>query len=235
MRHDDDDYGLPHIDVVVPDDARELDEDVAQWRREEKVRLRKARWAKLTKPFKGWGLALPITVLVLLVAILSGTLMTLFGPRVPQPTTPAQPLVRPSAGVGSVDGLLPSAEVTVNGAPLHTTRLRPALIAIIPPDCGCDSALRAFDEITETSAVRFYLLADRRTGGESVKKAHEELWKISGRVADSQAAIVDDSTNLLARTYQARGLTVLVVKANGTVGRIMLDVRTPPDPAQIRF
>lgn len=236
MRHDgDDDYGLPHVDVVVPDDARELDEDLALWRREEKTRLRRARWDRLTKPFRGWGLALPMTILVLLVAVLSGTLMTVFGPRANRPTTPAQPLVRPSAGPGSVGGLLPSAELTVNGAPLHTTRLRPALIAIIPPSCGCDAVLRGLDTISDTASVRLYFLADRRVDGESVKTAHRHLWQISGRVAGSQAAIVDDSTDLLARTYQARGLTVLVVKANGTVGRIMLDLRASPDPALIRF
>ncbi|MDX6744995.1 hypothetical protein [Actinocorallia sp. A-T 12471] len=235
MRHDDDDYGLPRVDVVVPDDASELDADVAIWRREEKVKQRKARWARLSKPFRGWGLALPVTVLVLLVALLSGAMMTLFGPRVPRPTTPAEPLVRPSAAPGSVGGLLPSAELTVNGAPLHTTRLRPALIAIIPPACECDPALLGLDRIADASAVRMYFLADRRTSGQSIKAAHEDLWKISGRVADSQAAIVDDSADLLARTYQARGLTVLVVKANGTVGQIMHDLRAAPEPALVRF
>ncbi|WP_262402492.1 hypothetical protein [Actinomadura sp. CNU-125] len=33
---DPDDYGLPRVDIVVPDDARELDRDVVAYRREER-------------------------------------------------------------------------------------------------------------------------------------------------------------------------------------------------------
>ncbi|ROO90242.1 hypothetical protein EDD29_7964 [Actinocorallia herbida] len=235
MRHEDDDYGLPHVHVVVPDDARELDEDLAIWRREERSRLRKARWQRIAKPFQGWGLALPVTILVLLVAVLSGTLMTFFGPRAPRQIPPAQTLARSTAPPGSVGGLLPSANLAVNGAPMRTVDMRPALIAIIPRACDCDGTLRGLDRIADAASVRIYFLADRRTSGESVKEAHEDLWKISGRVAGSQASIVDDSTDLLPRTYQAHGLTVLVVKANGAVGQIMRDLRTTPEPSLVRF
>ncbi|WP_460302659.1 hypothetical protein [Actinocorallia aurea] len=235
MRHDDDDYGLPHVHVVVPDDARELDEDVAAWRREEKARLRRARWARLTKPFRSWGLALPVTVLVLLVAVLSGVMMTFFGPRAPRQTSPGQFFTRTSAAPGSPGGPLPSAELAVNGTPVRSADMRPALIAIIPRACDCDAALRGLDGIADATSVRIYFLADRRTTGESVKKANADLQKISVRTTGSGAFIVDDSTDLLPRTYEAHGLTVLVVKANGAVGQIMRDMRTPPEPSLVRF
>ena len=38
-----DDYGLPPIDVVIPDDARELDRDVQAYQRELRAQRRRQR------------------------------------------------------------------------------------------------------------------------------------------------------------------------------------------------
>lgn len=82
-----DDYGLPRIDVVVPDDARELERDVVAYRREERRRRRRERTRRLARPFTRFGVAIPIIAGALLVALLSGVLMTAFGPRpAPRPT-----------------------------------------------------------------------------------------------------------------------------------------------------
>ncbi len=58
-----------------------------------------------------FGVAIPIIAGALLVALLSGVLMTAFGPRpVPRPTG-AQLAPRPSASPGKIGGLLPDEQV----------------------------------------------------------------------------------------------------------------------------
>ncbi|MFD0540170.1 hypothetical protein ACFQY7_46675 [Actinomadura luteofluorescens] len=106
-----DDYGLPRVDVVVPDDARELERDVAAYHRERRRRRRRARARRLYRPLTRFGVAVPIIAGALLVALLSGVLMTAFGPRpAPRPTT-AQLAPRPTASPGRVGGLLPDRRV----------------------------------------------------------------------------------------------------------------------------
>ncbi|HEY8479887.1 MAG TPA: hypothetical protein VIL71_08675, partial [Spirillospora sp.] len=82
-----DDYGLPRVDVVVPDDARELERDVLAYRREQRRQRRRRRIRRLTRPLTRFGIAVPIIAVALLMALLSGILMTAFGPKpAPRPT-----------------------------------------------------------------------------------------------------------------------------------------------------
>src|SRR6266545_8363514 len=136
-----DDYGLPHIDIVVPDDARELDRDIVAYRREQRQRRRRARWRRVFRPFIRYGLAAPINATTVLIAVVSGTLLTVLGPHsVPRPA--ATPLTqRPSPRPGQVGGPLPDAQVTIGGERAALIDQRPAVIILVPPDCHCDAVV----------------------------------------------------------------------------------------------
>ncbi len=73
-----DDYGLPPVDIEVPDDARELDRDVQAYHRE----LRAQRWRRRTRrmagPLTRDGMVLPLLAGCLALTLLAGTLLTVF-------------------------------------------------------------------------------------------------------------------------------------------------------------
>ena len=94
-----DDYGLPPVDIEVPDDARELDRDVQAYHRE----LRAQRWRRRTRrmagPLTRDGMVLPLLAGCLALTLLAGTLLTVFsgaqltgerraGPTISFPTRP---------------------------------------------------------------------------------------------------------------------------------------------------
>jgi hypothetical protein len=220
MRHDgDDDYGLPRVDVVVPDDARELDADVAAWRREEREKRRRERMRRLLRPFTRHGLALPVLALTMALALVSGVLITFFGPR-PVPQSPAAPLASPTAPVGEVGGSLPDARVVVNSSSRPAESLRPALLVILPPECGCERQLHELARQAAGQSLRFYLLADLRAGGRTVREAHQDLRPMVDRITETVTGVVDDPANALASAYRAQGLTAVTVRADGLVAQV---------------
>ena len=56
-----DDYGLPPIDVVIPDDARELDRDVQAYQRELRALRRRQRARRLRGPLTRDGILALLT------------------------------------------------------------------------------------------------------------------------------------------------------------------------------
>ncbi|GAA0962425.1 hypothetical protein [Actinocorallia libanotica] len=224
MRQDgEDDYGLPRVDVVVPDDARELDADVAAWRREERERRRRERVRRLLRPFTRHGLALPVLALTVALALASGILITFFGPR-PVPQSPAAPLAAPTAAVGSVGGRLPDVRVVVNATSRPAETLRPALLVILPPECGCEQQLHELARQAVGQSLRFYLLADLRADDRSVQKAHKDLRPMVNRITEAVTGVVDDPRNALAAAYRARGLTTVTVRPDGLVSQVFRDL-----------
>jgi hypothetical protein len=73
-----DDTGLPPVDIEIPDDARELDRDVQAYFRElraERRRQRRGRWhGSLARD----GIVLPLLACCLILALITGTLLTVF-------------------------------------------------------------------------------------------------------------------------------------------------------------
>src|SRR5580698_10338607 len=86
---DRDDFGLPPVDIVVPDDARELDRDVQAYRRELRALRRQMRIGRLQGPLTRDGLVLPLLAGCLAIVLISGVLLTVFSagqgraPRLP--------------------------------------------------------------------------------------------------------------------------------------------------------
>jgi hypothetical protein len=73
-----DDFGLPPVDIEIPDDARELDRDVQAYHRQLRAQRRRTRLRRLCGPLARDGMVLPLLAGCLVLALVSGTLLTLF-------------------------------------------------------------------------------------------------------------------------------------------------------------
>jgi hypothetical protein len=93
-----DDFGLPPVDIEIPDDARELDRDVQAYHRELRAERRRLRARRLHGPLTRDGMVLPLLASCLVLALISGTLLTLFSAgQADVPGLPTRGAARPSA------------------------------------------------------------------------------------------------------------------------------------------
>jgi hypothetical protein len=85
-----DEYGLPPVDIEIPDDARELDRDVQAYYRELRAERRRQRRQRLHLSLARDGIVLPLLACCLILALITGTLLTVFTATsglTPQPGT----------------------------------------------------------------------------------------------------------------------------------------------------
>jgi hypothetical protein len=245
-----DDYGLPHIDIVVPDDARELDRDVVAYRREQRMRRRRARWRRVLGPFTRYGVAAPIIAAAVLIAVVSGAMLTVLGPHtVPRPTT--SPLTqRPSARPGQVGGPLPNTQVTIDGEQAALVDQRPAVIVMVPPGCRCDAAVTSLTRQATVRRIGVFLVsgpaAPERgpqpgpgngtatprpparltpTATATASAAETELHALAEK---SGARVLADEDGALTAAYRPTGLTAVFVHTDGVVGSVL----SGPRPGQ---
>jgi hypothetical protein len=109
-----DDFGLPPVDIEVPDDARELDRDVQAYHRELRAQRRRMRARRLHGPLTRDGMVLPLLASCLVLALISGTLLTLFSAgQTDVPGLPGRTAARPFATGGAAAG--PSASRSTAG------------------------------------------------------------------------------------------------------------------------
>jgi hypothetical protein len=73
-----DDTGLPPVDIEIPDDARDLDRDVQAYYREQRARRRQQRGLRLRGSLARDGIVLPLLACCLILALITGTLLTVF-------------------------------------------------------------------------------------------------------------------------------------------------------------
>lgn len=236
-----DDYGLPRVDVVVPDDARELERDMLAYRREERRRRRRERVRRFTRPLTRFGVAVPIIAGALLVALLSGALMTAFGPKpTPRPTS-AQLEPRPSASPGDVGGLLPDRSVDlVAGEPtaMPLRDMRPGVIAIVPPGYECGSVVAELAGRTQENLMNFWLVADPRPAGGEKGISLKELKSCAGTAHYGAPLVLEDREGVLAKAYApapgsresvGAGLTAVFVQPDGVVSEVVRNPHAGPE------
>jgi hypothetical protein len=106
-----DDTGLPPVDIEIPDDARELDRDVQAYYREQRAERRRLRHHRMRSKVARDGFLLPLLACCLILALITGTLLTVFTAtsdqnpaRLPNPAkgTSQPPAGRsPSSGTGT--------------------------------------------------------------------------------------------------------------------------------------
>jgi hypothetical protein len=227
---DRDEFGLPPIDIVVPDDARELHRDVQAYQRELKALRRQRRANRLRGPLTRDGMALPLLAGCLMLALLTSTLLIMFAadqtgmPQLPPRSTVTQstspkhtPTAAPAAG--RIGGPLPATAVVIGGrsVPLRTvTAAMPSVLALVPQDCKCASTLRQLNAQAGQARVLVYLVGTT-AGIQQLKGLAAEAGQAATRVAD-------DTGNVLGPLYGQKGVTAILVRADGTVASVIREL-----------
>jgi hypothetical protein len=223
---DRDDSGLPPVDIEIPDDARDLDRDVQAYHRELRARRRRMRFGRLQGPLTRDGLVLPLLAGCLAMVLISGVLLTVFtaGQRGTPPVTPSQPAhtsisrARPaSRPTGQPAGQLPDATVIMAGNAVPLRSLVPSVLALVPAGCGCRSALRQLTRQAAAARVTVYLVG---TSGNM-----SQVGRLAARAGQPADQVAIDTHMALTTAYRPRGLTAVLVSADGAVGPVRRDLR----------
>src|SRR5215475_11183886 len=107
---------LPPVNVVVPDDASELDPDVRAYYRERRVARARGLISKsfLTRRWGRFGLSGSILMAVLLLVGLVASMLAILEPHQVRGTQQSLPLAQQtSPPAGEIGGLLPATELLV--------------------------------------------------------------------------------------------------------------------------
>jgi hypothetical protein len=162
-----DDTGLPPVDIEIPDDARELERDVQAYRRELRAWRRNQRQGRWRRSLSKDGVALPLLACCLVLALITGTLLTVFtatanpiltGPRSPAASAPAQ-TGAPAPRVVAIRAL-PSTVITVDRTgPVRVSTLKQAMLVLVPSGCrSCAGTLEWLDEVAANTYAQLYVI-----------------------------------------------------------------------------
>jgi hypothetical protein len=209
-----DDYGLPPVDIEIPDDPRELDRDIQAYRRELRAERRHRMVRRLGGPITRDGMVLPLLASCLALTLLAGTLLTMFTARrsVPNTLQTASAPRRSSPPVGEVGGLLPAVTVSVgSGRSLSLRRLRPSVLALVPAGCRCAAAAHQLKAQATAAGVPLYFVATGRAVAAARSLARQS--KVS------TDHVVNDPRDAMG-TYLPHGLTAVLVYEDGSVRSI---------------
>jgi hypothetical protein len=226
LHGDHDDYGLPKVDVVVPDDARELDRDVIAYRRELRQQRRRERWQRIGRPFTRYGIAAPFIASAVLVALISGVLMTVVSPR-PNPRTIQVPPTGPQRlRPGDVGGGLPTGNVIFRHKRVPVTELVnvAGVVLVVPRECGCDAAVQGVIRQAGGQRLQVWLVADDRTDRDD-----KDVARLASGAAPGTVLLADDPDRVLATTYRATGLTAVLVRTDRIVRKILRGLQAGRD------
>lgn len=237
-----DDYGLPPVDIEVPDDARELERDVQAYRRELRSLRRRLLARKLVGPLTRDGMVLPLLAGCLALTLLAATLLTVFtvgqgtigGPLTrPGGARPAAPgpvagragtgtAGSPAAGepaAGKPGRLLPDAMVVVDGEPEHLIDLTgpgqfAVVLALIPPRCQCVRDLRQLARQVRGGAQIFLV---------GIRGA--DVSQLTSRIALARTHAVEDPGDMLPPLYRnSTTLTAVLVRKDDSVAGLVKDM-----------
>jgi hypothetical protein len=206
-----DDGNLPPVNVVIPDDARELDRDVLAYRRELRAQRRRRRLLRLLRPFRGsefggHAAIIPLIAACLAISLVGGALLSVAtmspasAPTLSAPQASAQSPENTAAPENLSE--LPAGNVRVNGRTVPVRSLVSSAIAIIPANCGCGAALGRL--ATEAAAAH----ADLYFAGTGA--AITQLPALAARYGDGVAVAAAEMGGVL-NEYHPAGLTVLLV------------------------
>lgn len=235
-----DDYGLPPVDVEIPDDARELYRDVQAYHRELRALRRHERSLRWRAPFRRSGIAIPLLAGCLIAALVVVMISAMFtqNPYFARPLPGRQSSAPPTSGgsagssrtstssgnpTASPSGRrtgtarssatrLPGKTITVAGRPVPLRTLISAVLAIVPADCNCAAAVRQLLEQAQSVGVIVYLIGPRGAKIASL----DRLVTASARKSKT-TRVATDYDNVLTSAYPAIGFTVLLVDSRGLV------------------
>ncbi|HEY3907794.1 MAG TPA: hypothetical protein VGM14_28080 [Streptosporangiaceae bacterium] len=235
-----DDYGLPPVDIEIPDDARELYRDVQAYHRELRAVRRHQRSVRWRAPLRRSGIAIPLLAGCLVAALVAVMISAVFtsnpyfnnqrpsgpagspkgsnpGSRSTKANSSNAPSASPANGAaGPVptagQNVLPGKTIDVAGKAIALRGLVSTALAIVPMNCNCGAAV--LDLLTQagTAGVIIYLVGPRGS-----TTTLEKLLAGASTSATKVARVATDDQNVLASTYKPEGLTVLFVDARGVV------------------
>ena len=223
-----DDNGLPPVDVEIPDDARELDRDVQAYRRELRAVRRQERRTRWHRSLGKDGIVLPLLACCLILALIAGTLLTVFTVKSEQGpagmpgsgTNPALP-AGPGRAVPQIVSSppLPRADITVDGvAQVRLDDLSKAMLVLVPLGCDCGSTLAWLADVAVSAHAMAYVIYNQQTQAE-VQQLYAGL-NIQGR---DVLTLADDTHNVLTSRdsfpagISATRLTAVLVAPDRTV------------------
>ncbi len=210
-----DDGNLPPVNVVIPDDARELDRDVLAYHREQRARRRRQRLVRLYRPFRfsqfgGHAAIIPLIAACLAISLVGGALLSVItmspasAPTLSAPQTSGQPSVSP----GDL-AELPTGSVQLSDRSVPLRSLVTSAIAIVPANCGCDAELGRLAGQAVAAHVGLYFAGE--------VQAIPQLPALVTRDGDGVAVAAADYDGVLSGAYHPAGLTVLLVFKDATV------------------
>jgi hypothetical protein len=230
-----DDYGLPRVDVQVPDDARELDRDVQAYHRELRALRRHERSLRWRAPLRHSGMIVPLIAGCLVLAMVAGMVLTMFsnnavlgsggisdqqdrnpaksglGARSGSSGSSASPSAARNASGGPATPAakrLPQGKIKVDGRTMDLAAVVTAALALIPADCHCAVLIRRLGNQATAAGVGVYVVGRRGSATEARRLA-----------ADTKGAhFALDSDNVL-NGYASSRLTVVLVDSQRNVTR----------------
>jgi hypothetical protein len=212
-----DDYGLPPVDIEIPDDARELARDAQAYHRELRSRRRRHLARRFYGPLTRDGMVLPLLAGCLALTLVAATLLTVFAARQP-PIAGLRPH-RPAAGTGSPAPARPATALvdTILFAagqptPLNTLPGPVVVLALIPPRCHCLVDLKELTTEASKARTLIYLVGVHNT---SVTALTADLG-----LGPTQG--LEDSTEALPPRYKVTALTAVVVRPDGSAGPVLI-------------
>ncbi len=238
-----DDYGLPPVDIEIPDDARELYRDVQAYHRELRALRRHQRSMRWRAPFRRSGIAIPLLAGCLIAALVAVMISAVFtaNPYFARP----RPSSTPGAAKGTSSGTRstqasnsnnPSAS-PINGAagPVPTAGQnnenklpgktidvagRPLALrqlvstALAIVPAKCNCGAAVLDLLTQAGTAGVVIYL---VGPRGSVAGLEKLRAGASSSATKVTRVATDDKNVLTSTYKTSGLTVLFVDARGAV------------------
>jgi PAS domain-containing protein len=198
------------LQVVIPDDARELDPDVEAYRRELRARARQRHPRTLAgRRLQQYGVPLTLLALILVMVTGIGGMLNLVRPGQGVHVVRAQPLARVGEAPQTAHGLMPDEELRIAGAEVLALVYRPAVFALLPNRCGCPGLV---DELSgQAQEFNFEMVAV----GPQPRDA--EVARLADQATHGTVVAADDTGARLRTLFAAAGVTVLVVAADGRV------------------
>ena len=207
-----DDGSLPPVNIVIPDDARELDRDVLAYHREMRALRRRQRRHRLLHPRSGPGLGgpaaiVPLIALCLAIALVGGALLSVLT------ISPAgqESALTPSASPRATGGparltALPAGTVRLDGQTSESVRLlASSAVVLVPDDCGCGQSLARLTNQAYAAGAPVYFVGAGAPSGQLMQEA-----------VKYGAMAADDPDGVLTGAYHPAGLTVLLVFSDAT-------------------
>ena len=206
-----DDGSLPPVNIVIPDDARDLDRDVLAYRRELRAQRRRQRFMRLFRPFArqelgGHAAILPLVATCVALSMLAGAMLSV----VTISPASAPTLSRPPVASAKPADLtsLPSGTVQLDGRAVPVRSLVSSALALVSADCGCGPALRRLARQAAAAHVGLYFVGSGA--------AIPQLATLTAQYGGGAAAAVYDTGNVLGARYHPAGVTVLLVYSDAT-------------------